>query len=379
MLDMTRIALVAAIGAALVGPPLACGGSDELFSQGTSTAVGGDAGSGGSAGSTATSSGGSGGSSQGGEDAGRPDAAICESQQLDGIPVELDMFLVVDRSGSMSGPLWTATVSALDSFFTDPLSAGINVALNLFPPMLPSGDCVPTDYHPVQYPDGAPPLYRLPDDSTLLHNILFGAAPSGLTPMYAALDGTYTSAAAWQGTYPDHEVVVVLMSDGQPNSCAALHGIDEITACANLASAASSGTYIKTYCVVIDAAAMAALTAVAQAGGTTTPYDVSGNLGLFAQVMAEIRDQARGCEIIIPDGGGTTFDPSHLYVHYLAGGTAPPQPIPEVAGEGSCGSGDGWYFDDLLDPTRIVFCPTSCTTINGDPNAEITLEFGCVP
>ncbi|MBW2522776.1 MAG: VWA domain-containing protein [Deltaproteobacteria bacterium] len=381
MLDARRGWIVALLGGALTTIAMACGSADELFSSGGSSgATGPTGGSGGSGGAstgtgTATPSG-TGGSGGGMQDAG-PDAPICESQELDGIEVVLDLFLVVDRSGSMSGTLWTGTVNALNAFFTDPASTGINVGLNLFPPVTGTGECVMGDYNPLQYPASIPPLFLLPDDSAELATILNGAGTAGVTPMYAALAGTYQVAVDWQTAHANHEVVVVLASDGSPNSCSSVHGTDEIQACAGLAGAAYGGEGIETYCIVLDSAAMGALTAVAQAGGTTTPYNIAGNVGQFAQVMADIRDQAMGCEILVPEPTGDEFDKTHVYVHYLPGGTGSPQLIPQLSDAGSCGSGPGWYFDYPGDPERIILCPASCSTIDADPDAKITVEFAC--
>jgi hypothetical protein len=339
----------------------------------------GGSGLGGEGGTGAQGTGGDGnaGWNPGDEDGGLQDGEICEAEELDSQPVELDMFLVIDRSGSMSGTLWTGTVNALNSFIADPLSAGINLGMNFFPPIVGSGNCVVGEYNPLQHPQSIPPLFVIGTDNTEISNILNGAGTAGVTPMYAALDGTYQVASTWQSTYPSHKTIVVLTGDGEPNSCSSLHGTDEISACAGLAGAAYSGTGIETYCIVLDSSAMAALTAVAQQGGTTTPYNISGNVSQFAQVMTDIRDQALGCEFIIPAPTETDFDPTKVNVTYYPGGVGEGQPIPQVANEQSCGAGPGWYFDNPQTPTRIILCPSSCQLVESDLEPKVSIQFGC--
>lgn len=343
---------------------------------GCSAAAGGS-GLGGDGGTGAEGSGGSGNSAgwnPGEEDGGLQDGEICEAEELDSQPVELDMFMVIDRSGSMGGTKWTTTVAQLKAFVDDPLSAGINMGMNFFPPVSGSGDCVTADYNPLQHPASLPPLYLIGQDNTEIKNVLDAAGTSGMTPMYAALDGTYQVASDWQSTYPSHKTIVVLTGDGDPNSCG---NTDEIGACAQLAGAAYSGTDIETYCIVIDSSAMTALSAVAAAGGTTTAYDVSSNVSQFAQIMTQIRDQALGCEFVIPAPTETEFDPTKVNVTYYAGSIGDGESIPQVANKTACGGGDGWYFDNPQAPTRIILCSSTCTRVEADLEPKVSIEFGC--
>jgi hypothetical protein len=105
-------------------------------STGGSIGVGGSAATGGGVmlagmGSGATSSAGSGGTD------------TCAAMFTPGMPVPVDVYVMLDISGSMLDPMekWMAIKGALGSFFADPTSAGLNVAIQYFPQRVPG---VPT-------------------------------------------------------------------------------------------------------------------------------------------------------------------------------------------------------------------------------------------
>jgi hypothetical protein len=52
-------------------------------------------------------------------------------------------------------------------------------------------------------------------------------------------------------------------------------------------------------------------------------------------------------------------------------------PVDAGGGTGACGSGDGWYYDDAVAPTKLIPCPASCATIDSDAAAKLEIR-GCV-
>jgi hypothetical protein len=42
-----------------------------------------------------------------------------------------------------------------------------------------------------------------------------------------------------------------------------------------------------------------------------------------------------------------------------------------------CGDRDGWHYDDESNPTKVVVCPTTCTELQRQANAQIDILFGC--
>ncbi|HKY37263.1 MAG TPA: vWA domain-containing protein [Polyangiaceae bacterium] len=128
------------------------------------TGCGGDSGSGvEGTGSGASSNGASGGSSSaatgpdlnlGGENSGGPDPDdpinTCAGELIEAKYLPLDMYIMLDKSGSMLNPIesdpnqtkWQAVSAALTDFVSDPQSAGLGVGLQVFPKADPR---VPTE------------------------------------------------------------------------------------------------------------------------------------------------------------------------------------------------------------------------------------------
>jgi hypothetical protein len=322
------------------GASLPDGGATTAPPQGASGGAGGSTGSGGVE------------FDAGDQDGSLDDGDTCLTEQAQAEKVPLDVFMVVDRSGSMgycdSGN-WVPTEAALIAFFNDPLSAGLSIGMNLFPsPAATGNECIPELYNPVQIP-ATLPLLLLPDDVGVLEATLAALHPdnctAGTTPMYGALYGTYQFAVNYQAANPDRKAIVVLTSDGEPccGDCSTQFGgsqYEEIPTIASIALSAR-GAGVLTYTIIIDILAKPALDAIALQGGTGQAYDVSSDVSLFAQALDEIRAAALSCEYPIPQTE-EEFDPLKVNVVYTPGG-GQPGTIPHAASAADCGSDDGWY------------------------------------
>ena len=107
--------------------------------SGGTGASGGASGSGATGGSLITMGGGGGDLITGGTgpSAGTGGTAdTCADMITPGMPVPVDVYVMLDISGSMVDPdpsKWASVKSALGAFFSDPTSAGLNVAIQYFP------------------------------------------------------------------------------------------------------------------------------------------------------------------------------------------------------------------------------------------------------
>jgi hypothetical protein len=302
---------------------------------------------------------------------------VCQAVQVAADPVPLDMYVVLDRSGSMnSNAYWNPSVNALKTFFSDPASAGINVGMNFFPKVGTSGtaECNSSNYSNVQVTDPGGALIAIPAGYGTLEASLNATSPGGTTPLYGALEGSYLAAETNTTSNPDHKTIVVLASDGVP--CCSTCSEENVTGISHLSADAFTNHGVETYAIAIDASVVGSLDTIASAGGTQAAIDISANINDFAQKMSDIRDAALGCDFTIPDDPtGSTFDAQKVNVTVTS--AVGDSQLPQAIDEADCANGDGWYYDDPNVPTQVHLCPNSCTALQSDPAAEVALAFGC--
>jgi hypothetical protein len=107
-----------------------------------------------------------------------------------------------------------------------------------------------------------------------------------------------------------------------------------------------------------------------------------GNNNGFAPVFAALAQtvidgKQLDCEWAIPPPpAGQTFDPNLVNVNYTPTGGAG-MPIYHVNTAADCGAQGGWYYDNNANPTKVLVCPSTCSTIQADPNGKIDIVFGC--
>lgn len=349
-----------------------------------------DAGSDGSGTSTSSGSGGSGGDADGGSTSTTPGTGgsggvfnptgsggagaddNCLETSQEGTISPLDIIVLLDRSASMQGALWDGSVSALTSFFQMPGGADVSAALSYFPPPGSADECQPASYEPPHVP-----IVDLATSAGTLVTDLGGQSPAGdYTPTKAALYGTLVYANDYQDLNPDHVVVVVLASDGDPNECRSTNP-ENIADIAALAATALNYNGVRTYVVAIAGATVSNLDQIAAAGGTGAAIDVTSDIMLFQQAMDDIRREVLACEFVIPEPEGQDFDPSKVNVEYTPGNGDPTENLPQADNLADCGDQPGWYYDNPSAPTKIILCPASCDIVQADDMAGVDFIFGC--
>jgi Mg-chelatase subunit ChlD len=356
----------------------ACGGTD----QGGGTAgpgYGGSSASGNTGGSSA--SGNTGGSSANGGtggglildastgDGALTDANACaaESQKAELVP--LDLYIMLDRSGSMQGSKWSSVTSAIDTFVKDTASIGLGVGLDFFPD---TPECSSSTYSTPSVPIGV-----LPNNATNISGALVSvASPYGGTPTVPAMQGAVDYTSNWSFQNPTHVVVIVLATDGVPNDCSSSVG-----GVATLAqNAANQNPAILTFVIGVGSA-LTNLNQIAAAGGTKQAFivDTSQNVTQqFIDALNAIRGAVVACEYVIPTPEAGVIDPDKVNVQYTPGSGGTPVIWPKVADINACPpTGDGWYYDNPTSPTKVILCPNTCTQVKQDSNAEVSVLFGC--
>jgi hypothetical protein len=336
-----------------------------------------------------------GGSTSGGQAGG----AVCKAQVRDGQRVPVDMYFLVDSSGSMGesvagGSKWEVASAALVGFLNDPRNTGMGVGIGYFPGDAPGactvGDpncfCIPfinicfsTEGGSCQVSDYATPAVplALPPPLPAVVNDITQHAIGGGTPTRPALEGALQYLSGWVTAHPDRKPVLVLATDGEPSGCATNTPQDV----ADVAAAALAGPHaIRTFVIGVGNS-LSSLNLVAQAGGTDRAFlvDTGGDVAReFADALDQIRGAASACDFSIPDTGedGEPINPSQVNVSYVPSGSSSPTLVPQtfMGDPSNCDSTGGWYYDNPQSPTAIKLCDATCRALSG---STIQVEFGC--
>jgi len=330
-------------------------------------------------------------------DPGNPDAgfgggrltadAACLADPVRGEKRQVDLYLMMDSSGSMANidpgqtaSRWDLLRMALPIFLSNPTNAGMMVGLDFFAEAGPgpggnnnaNPSCNVADYSMPNVPIAMLPGPNNAQIDAVLAAIN-GRTVEGSTPTTPALTGALTVARDWQRAHPDRSLNVVLLSDGEPTMCMP----NTIETASELARTFAMGTPpIKTYVLGIGPF-LNNLNQIAQGGGTGMAYLVDmGGAAALVNALALIRQSTLSCDYKIPtsDGG---LDLKKINVSTRVGPTGTNTEILQVADASSCGTGAGWFFDNAANPTKITLCPATCGPLQTTDGSELQVLIGC--
>ena len=366
-------AVIATVGA------VACGSSDDSkFNDGTSSgSSGGSSGEtvfGGTSGGTSGTSGTSGASGTVGtvKPVSATDACASSNAGVDALPIYL--VFMVDKSGSMGdengtnvlATKWNPAVAALKDFFADPTSANIHASLAFF--SAPNNACSAGSY-------ATPTVAMTTLPSTAFAAPLTAQSPGGNTPTLPAMQGAvqYAQTIA-AGLTGGEKVAIVLVTDGDPNDNCKTASTTTNTANAAAAVAAT----IKTYVVGVGNGAVN-LDQIATGGGTAPHIQVNTTSAATTSsdlrtAIGKIKKSQLTCDYALPPPpAGKTIDVNAVNVNYTTGGATKTLPY-----SAACADPGGWHYDSVTTPTKIIMCPSICTTLQGDTvGGKIDIIFGC--
>lgn len=95
---------------------------------------------------------------------------------------------------------------------------------------------------------------------------------------------------------------------------------------------------------------------------------------IFASMAQSVASSAAlPCTYPFPDPGeGKLINPAQIKVNHLDEAGAQLEALARL-GKATCGH--GWYFDDDLNPTSVILCPTTCEKLQ---EGKIQVDFGCM-
>jgi hypothetical protein len=340
--------------------------------------------------------------------------------------VALDLFIMLDQSGSMligtggERSKWEEVVRALQTFVARPDVGGIGVGLQYFGLRDPNGKCTvvnckndadcgggcgPCNFdeadatgagictgvmngdddscNAADYATAEVPIAPLPDNAAALTASLARHRPFSGTPTHPALTGSIDYVARWATAHPTHIAVNVLATDGVPAECDQDIGHIEAIAKTGFDRMPSVRTFVigihgeNEGIPGMPSNALDNLHRIAAAGGTDKAFMVTNNTAQqFLSALNKIRITTLSCAYDLPMPMTGRIDPAKVNVDYTPGGADAAQTIPKVKDKSACGQEDGWYYDPT-NPTRIMMCESTCSTLTADYEGKVQIEIGC--
>ncbi|HXK19722.1 MAG TPA: vWA domain-containing protein, partial [Polyangiaceae bacterium] len=316
--------------------------------------------------------------------------AACATSSANGEPIPVDLYFMVDITGSMNCPVpqdpktpcevdpgppysattrWTVESAALSAFVKDPMNDGLGVGIRFFPSQ--NNIC-----NAATYVKPAVEIGVLPGSAKALDASIMGQTPGGNTPTVPSLDGALQHAAAWAKANPTHRVAVVYATDGYPKGCDANNTIAEA---AKLADTAFMGKpSIPTYVLGVGPN-LTDLNSIAMSGGTTKAFLVDTTKDAAAQLsaaLASIRTTALvGCTYTVPaPPAGQMLDLTKVNVTYTDSAGKVTTVLQDPPGT-TCDNGMGWEYS--ANNTQIDLCGSLCDSIKANPGGSLQVLFGC--
>jgi hypothetical protein len=367
---------------------IACGGSEGASRVQVGSAASGNDGVGGGLLLIGDGTAASGNVANGSGDSLDPNSA-CAASAADGEAIPVDLYFMVDTTGSMNCPVpergacngdpgppkkgdsrWSVVSAALKAFVADPANQSLGVGINFFPNKDPQKICEVSAY-------SEPPVEIGPLSTTgsaVTMNIT-AQTPGGQTPTVPSLQAALEHASLWAKAHPSHRVAVVYATDGYPKGCRD----NTIDAAAELAKAGFAASPSIPVYVLGVGPNLNNLDNVAQSGGTKKAFLVDTTENAAAQLsaaLASIRGNAvLDCTYSIPPApAGQVLEAGKVNVKYTTSAGVSTKVLQDPPGV-TCDQGSGWQYS--ADGKQIDLCGAACNAVKADPSGKIQVLFGC--
>ncbi len=318
----------------------------------------------------------------------------CTNVSTTGSLSQVNIYLLLDNSGSMGGPAqscncgctnsWDSAVAALSNFVALPSADPLRLAFSVYD--VPNnacdapgggGSCDPVACEAALYPVDF--LSNAAHQNNIINWLQDSAndATCGQTwtPHSAALQGGATVVSNWNSTtFPGEKNVLVYISDGAGDSCGQSN-----------AQVAAKVSGIEAYTIALPGSSITLLNAIAAQGGTGSAIDLRSYSGatLNAQLEAalvSIQQATASCVLTIPNAGQVDF--ANLTVSWTPT-AGMPVTMAQVANLGACNpmpaAGVMEYFvTPAMSPTDVELCPAACALVQADVTSTIQLLGECI-
>jgi hypothetical protein len=332
--------------------------------------------------------------------------ASCSATAFQGQTLPLDLSVVLQVSGSMANHEEELR-AGFKSFVESPDAIGLGIGLTLFPrydqvgygsngyidcEMLTGGQedlfgCVAADIcecnssetssdcscwffdrcEPGDYVVPEVEIAPLPGAAASIEQSIY-MTEKDESPLGHAFDGATQYLTGWALNRPDQNAAIVLVADRVGSSAFCSTSSDPAPLAA---AAASSPAAIRTYVIALGDAPE--LDDIASSGGSVTALVASPSAANVAAALDKVRAQARGCAYAIPRPSSGAFDPKMVNVRVQ--GATDAGELPQVPDAAHCDQG-GWYYDDPLNPRKILLCHESCADLT-DASSGVEVLIGC--
>ena len=322
--------------------------------------------------------------------------SACATSSADGEPTQVDLYFMVDITGSMNCPVpdggvacdmaagppamgesrWTVVSAALKSFVADPQNQGLGVGLRFFPVGGNGGGNNNAACNVNSYATPNVEIGPLSMTSTALTSAIDMQRPNGTTPTVPSLTAAIDHATTWAKAHPTHRVAVVYATDGQPNGCGNSNTVQNAAATALKGALATPS--IPTYVLGVGPN-LANLNSIAENGGTKAAFlvDTAGNAAAqLSAALASIRSTtALDCTYTVPaPPAGQALEPGKVNITYTNGAGVETTIAQDPAGT-ACSAGSGWQYS--ADGKQINLCGKACDNVKADKGGKIKVLFGC--
>jgi len=234
-------------------------------------------------------------------------------------------------------------------------------------------------------------IAELPAVAPAILSAIAAFQPDGNTPSAPALNGAIEQAHDWVVAKPDHQVAVVLATDGLPSECIAdpsgdpggIRGV-AAAAAAGFADTPSVRTFVIGVFAAEETDAPGNLDQIATAGGTEQAFLVTTGSSTdveqqFLDALDDIRAEGIACELQIPIPESGQPDFARVNVYFTETDTA--EVLYYATDAAGCDAGKGdWYYgrDDAGHPTKIIACPATCARFQAATTGKVTIGVGCL-